>query len=673
MLCCLNPDCEKPDNEESQKYCQNCGTPLIPLLRGHYRILRRLSEEGGFGLTYLAEDVDRLNEVCVVKQLAPKFHGTSALKKAVELFKEEAQRLQQLGEHPQIPRLLAYFEQENHLYLVQEFIDGENLLDELKKGFVYREEDIKAILQDLLPVLKFIHDQGVIHRDIKPQNIMRRRSDRQLVLIDFGASKQLTATVQTRMGTTIGSHGYTAIEQMQGGEAYPASDLYSLGATCFHLLANISPYELWLKQGYSWVNSWQTYLIKNEIQVSDQLIHILDKLLKIELKERYATDAEVIADLQPPEEVKVATSVKTESEAAEKHSILNYKYVTALGTFTLILMGWGIWNLSRNPSPNMTSSTERKVNQVVLNSSASFFQPQSLKGHSSDVNAVVFTARGDKILSASDDEKVKVWDAVTGKKLQTFNTHVKATNYLYALAVSPNGEYVATGGYDDSISLWNMSTGQKIKTLTGHSGDIASLAFSPDGNFLASGSLDETIKIWDVNTGNNLQTLAANTGSIYTLAFHPTNSDILASGSKDKTIRLWNVKSGKLMQTLRGHSDIVSSLAFSPDGQAIASASKDKTIKIWNVTKGEVSRTIAQHSARVNTVIFLRGENSLMLASGSHDETIRFWDANTGAEIKLIKGDNSGRIHAIAASPDGKILVSGGSAGNTLNLWQMKF
>jgi serine/threonine protein kinase len=219
-----------------------------------------LSAEGGFGRTYLAEDSQKLNEICVIKQLAPKQSGTYALKKATELFIEEAKRLQDLGEHPQIPTLFAYFEDNGFLYLVQQFIKGDNLLDELAQKGKYKETQIRELLLDLLPSLKFIHERNIIHRDIKPQNIMRRASDGKLVLIDFGASKQLTTTVHTQIGTRIGTHGYSPLEQIQLGEAYPASDLFALGATCFHLLTGVHPFNLWTRNGFSWVNNWRQHL-----------------------------------------------------------------------------------------------------------------------------------------------------------------------------------------------------------------------------------------------------------------------------------------------------------------------------------------------------------------------------------------------------------------------------
>lgn len=295
MICCLNPDCSQPINPDHNEFCQSCKTPLIPLLINRFQVLRVLSNKGGFGRTYLAEDSQNLNKQCVIKQLAPKQSGTYALKKAKELFMQEAKRLQDLGEHPQIPTLFAYFEDNGFLYLAQQFIKGENLLDELEQKGKYNEIQIRELLLDLLPSLKFIHERNIIHRDIKPENIMRRASDGKLVLIDFGASKELTTEVHTRIGTLIGTDGYSPREQIKLGKAYPASDLFALGTTCFHLLTGVSPFNLWELNGFSWVNNWRQHLPS---PVSQDLGKVLDKLLKIEIKERYESADEVIKDLK---------------------------------------------------------------------------------------------------------------------------------------------------------------------------------------------------------------------------------------------------------------------------------------------------------------------------------------------------------------------------------------
>ncbi|MFK0731880.1 MAG: protein kinase [Gloeotrichia echinulata GP01] len=293
-ICCLNPECHNPPVPEHTKFCPNCGVTLVTL-RNRYRPIKLLGG-GGFGKTYLAEDIDKLNEKCVIKQFAPQISGTNAFQKAKELFLQEAQQLQKLGEHSQIPTLLAYFEENSRLYLVQQFIDGENLLEELEKQGIFSESQIRALLQDLLTTLKVVHEYDVIHRDIKPENIMRRLSDGKLILIDFGASTQLQGTVRT--GTVIGTPVYASLEQMRHGKAYPASDLYSLGVTCFHLLTGVHPWDLWQEDGYGWVKNWRNYLQK---PINSDLGRILDKLLQKDYQQRYQSAQEVLLDLNRPQ------------------------------------------------------------------------------------------------------------------------------------------------------------------------------------------------------------------------------------------------------------------------------------------------------------------------------------------------------------------------------------
>ncbi|MBD2410913.1 serine/threonine protein kinase [Nostoc calcicola FACHB-389] len=345
MICCLNPSCENPQNPDGTNFCLSCGTKLIPLLRNRYRIIAQLGR-GGFARTYVAEDIDKLNEQCVVKQLVlSQFYGsqgTDAHKKATELFEREAKRLKELGEHVQIPNLYAYFKEGEYLYLVQQFIQGQNLLQELKEQGVFDEVKIRDFLHDLLSVLVAVHEQEIIHRDLKPENIIRRQNDRKLVLIDFGVSKQKRETTNTAMGTIIGSLGYAPIEQMQLGKVFPSSDIYSLGITCFHLLTNISPSSLWLKQGYSWTSSWRQHLKQN---ISHELELIIDKLLQENYEQRYQSAQAVLQDLNklpplrntlPPTVLSPSGLLETQPQVEQKATVSGY---LALFSNTQLLSG----------------------------------------------------------------------------------------------------------------------------------------------------------------------------------------------------------------------------------------------------------------------------------------------------------------------------------------------
>jgi serine/threonine protein kinase len=284
--------CLYPYNLDDARFCVKCGSTL--LLKDRYRVLSPIGQ-GGFGRTFLAVDEHIPSKPqCVIKHLHLHQHSDSVGSKAMELFVQEAVRLDQLR-HPQIPQLLAHFEQENQLYLVQEFIQGETLEQELKHQGVYNEAKIRQLLKDLLPVLEFIHSRQVIHRDIKPSNIMRRQPGGEVVLIDFGVAKYLTSTVLVKTGTTVGSPEYMPPEQTRG-KVLPASDLYSFGVTCIYLLTGISPFDLFDVTSDRWI--WRDYLPYNN-PISGDLGEIIDKLIQNPLPRRYKSATEVIAALTP--------------------------------------------------------------------------------------------------------------------------------------------------------------------------------------------------------------------------------------------------------------------------------------------------------------------------------------------------------------------------------------
>ncbi len=289
---CFNPNCLNKNLLE-HKFCQVCGSKL--LLGERYRAIKYIGE-GGFGRTFKALDEQRLNTTCVIKQFLPSQQGGEAYQKSMQLFKQEANCLKDLGKHPQIPELLAFLEQDNRLYLVQEFIEGDNLLQELEKKGNFSEKKIEQLLRELLDILQFIHQGKVIHRDIKPENILRRKSDNKLFLIDFGIARNISQKTVAK-GTTIGSFGYVPWEQMNEGKVYPASDLYSLGATCFHLLTGKNPWDLYQIKGYSWTENWQDYLT---ISLKPNLREILNKLLQINYQNRYSSAKEVLKALDNP-------------------------------------------------------------------------------------------------------------------------------------------------------------------------------------------------------------------------------------------------------------------------------------------------------------------------------------------------------------------------------------
>jgi serine/threonine-protein kinase len=271
-----------------------CGTKQR--FHDRYEIVRILGR-GGFGVTFLARDVALPGQpLCVIKQLCPKVNDPVALQRARQRFQQEAKTLANLGNHAQIPLLLDYFEAEGEFYLVQEFIRGNTLAKEVRRSGPFTEAAVKQFLREFLPLLHYVHENQVIHRDIKPTNIIRCKDDGRLVLIDFGAVKEQIAQTDDsgmRHSTTqfVGTVGFAPPEQLASRPVY-SSDLYAVGITCLYLLSAKSPldfdYELLTGEV-----RWRDYAT-----VSDHFDRVLSRMLKISAQERYHSAIEVLKALK---------------------------------------------------------------------------------------------------------------------------------------------------------------------------------------------------------------------------------------------------------------------------------------------------------------------------------------------------------------------------------------
>lgn len=266
------------------------------LLAGHYRVLQALGS-GGFGKTYIVEDTHRpSNPKCVLKHLKPASDDFQVLETARKLFHKEAEILEKLGEYHHIPRLLAYFEEEQEFYLAQEYIEGQPLSQELVPGQQWQESRVIELLQEVLQILVFIHGQSVIHRDIKPDNLIRRTSNSKLVLIDFGAIKQIRNPTALDAGAvsisvTVGTPGYMSTEQGRGSPR-PNSDIYSLGTIGIQALTGVHPYQLQEDPDTG------ELLWRHLAPVSPGLAKVLTKMVRYHFKDRYQTALEALQAVQ---------------------------------------------------------------------------------------------------------------------------------------------------------------------------------------------------------------------------------------------------------------------------------------------------------------------------------------------------------------------------------------
>ncbi len=777
MSYCLNPDCRKPQNRDSAELCRHCGAKLR--LKDRYRSLKPIGQ-GGFGRTFLAIDEDKPSKPhCVIKQFLPVNQDAQHLKKAVQLFEREAMRLEELGNHPQIPALLAYFSQERQQYLVQEFVNGKNLAELLHEQGVFTELQVQSVLVGLLPTLEFIHAHNVIHRDIKPANIIRmasgrssesipvqqewqallqalsleaahgyndfvsdrRFSDRlsdgfaqpprklsiaaythwqqfaaqfasytalpvvqrqhlvanasrllnemqrsehqtgsaegRLALVDFGAAKAATGTAFMSTGTTIGSPEYLAPEQSRGKAVF-ASDLFSLGVTCIHLLTQRSPFDLFDTSDHTWI--WRKYLT---VSVSEQLGRILDRLLEPGVNRRYQTATEVLRELDGLLPEKLLPQARDESLLAVAQlgqptpiAILSQPTpapatLRSAASAAVQALAQAIAPSPSKQAPKQNGARSKPPTRRKTGTAASWQCAHQLLSAGkvyalclANPNGNVLSAT-EPVLASSSGTTIKLWDVQTGQAIRTLTGHL---DIVSCLAMSADGHMLISGSADKSIRLWDLQTGQKIGAIALHNDTVLSLALSPDGRTLASGSLYDPIKLWDLETNREVASLSGQSGRIEAIAFSPDGL-WLASGSSDATIALWDVNlnnlvTGRECRLLKGHAQTVAALAFEPNGKTLISGSWDGTVKLWSTQTQREKRTLQPESRRVTALAV--SPDGKLLFTGS--DTLKLWQPRTGKEMATLAGQTA-VVSAIALSADSQTLVSSSWDG-TIRIWK---
>ncbi|MBV8882612.1 MAG: serine/threonine protein kinase [Chroococcidiopsidaceae cyanobacterium CP_BM_RX_35] len=577
------------------------------LIQERYRVVKLIGQ-GGFGKTFLAVDEGQNPPIpCIIKQLWSQVQTLEAFEQSQVLFQQKALRLSKLGTHPQIPALVTHFEQDQCFYLVQELIDGLNLAQVMEKEDAFSEAQIWQILNDLLPVLKFVHDNQVIHQDIKPQNIIRHSSDSLLILVDFGAAKLVSRIDSYTKGTSIGNPEYVAPEQARGKAVF-ASDLYSLGVTCVHLLTQIPPFDLFDVVNDCW--AWRQYLT---ISVSDRLSQILDKLIQNAVSRRFQSADEVMQVIGSQSKIKFKKIPSPPSQCL--HTLTGH-----LGSVNSVA-------ISPKGDILASGSDDKTIKLWNLDTQQAI---TTLNGHTHAVKSVAFSPDGKILATGGDDKTVKLWDLNTAQEIYTLSGHSHAVK---AVSFSQDGEFLASGSWDKTIKLWNVNTGAEICQLAGHQLQVTSVAFSPhvgadnnDALLLASASFDRTVRLWMLSAesfrNHPRYILSDHAWAVLAVALSP-DGNILATGSDDRTIKLWDVTTGQLVRTLLGHSWSVVALTFTPDGKTLISGSWDKTVKLWQVSTGQEIATLCGHIDSVSAVAV--SPIAQLITSSSKDKTIKLW------------------------------------------------
>jgi serine/threonine-protein kinase len=368
------------------------------LLNNRYQIISKLGR-GGFGETFLAEDTQMPSRRrCVIKQLTPVTGDSQTYQLVKDRFGREAAVLEQLGEkHSQIPKLYAYFESGGEFYLVQEWIEGETLTNKLQKAGQFSDRQVRDLLTSLLPVLEFVHSHKILHRDIKPDNIMFRHRDGLPVLIDFGAVKETMNTVVTASGSgvpsiAIGTPGFMPAEQAAGRPVY-SSDLYALGMTGIYLLTGKMPQELETDSRTGQL-LWRNYAP----QVTPNLALVLDRAIRFNPGDRYYSAQEMLKVLQPenqgnaisnmatvavsPRNPYPPTSATTYSQQTNQQTNNGWLPITIVGVMIFSAAFAGSFAIMQNKKPPVTTTSSDTTSKPTVSDNSAWSSDSNSTGDS---------------------------------------------------------------------------------------------------------------------------------------------------------------------------------------------------------------------------------------------------------------------------------------------------
>ncbi|MGF1579125.1 MAG: protein kinase [Gemmataceae bacterium] len=630
----------------------------------------RILGAGGFGVAFLCRN--RLSQ----SRLVVKALQTDTLDRTVHDVFQEAHILEEL-DHPGVIRLrdCDYAEDDvKRPYLVMDYFEGSNLEDYARLHGTIPLQELPSLVRQLAEALQAAHSRNILHRDVKPGNVLvRRRSDGtwKIKLIDFGlALKQnvihsTVSTAQAHKSTVAysitGTIDYAAPEQLGKLPGVPVgkyTDVYGLAKTCCYALFGTS-----------------VPLRKHWAQLPDVAADLLELCLLENPKDRIKDMSEVLTYV---DRMQTTGAAKTPPPIPPKSPNLPGTAAIATPTPHAISVGdtdevgpvAGLGGDNAHTTSAGTTSKEgiRRTTEWWKENDGQALPPGSIKlihklvGHQGVVVSAVFSPSGDKILSGGADKTLRVWDARTGKEMFVLSRHTEA---VQKVAFLPGGRLAASASTDKSVRLWDLDRAEEVACAPSKTN--GTLAFSPDGQYALTGNVhDPDIRLWEIKTGRALGRLKGQRGAVLSLAFSPNGRHAL-SGSADGTLQLWDVHSKRQLAVLRGHAGRVHCVTFLPDGRRGLSASADRTVRLWNFeNKAEEQKFDGFHDAVWSVAV---SSDGWLVACDDAQGSVRLWELESGTPYPPMRAHRA-KVLCVNFSPDGKQLLCASEDG-TIAVWSL--
>jgi WD40 repeat protein len=650
---------------------------------GQYRIISPLGA-GGMAAVFKAyqPSMDRHVAVKVLPRTYANEPGFLAR------FQQEARVIASL-EHPHIVPVHDFGEAEGYTYLVMRYVEGGTLADELHRAPLAIER-VQRIVSQLASALDYAHARGIIHRDVKPSNVLIDQQGN-CQLTDFGLAKIVENTAQlTVSGAFLGTPKYASPEQGKAEPLSGRSDIYSLGVILYEMATGRVPFEAETPLALLFKHVHDPLPLPRNVNpaIPEQLEKIILKALAKDPLDRFATTDEVATALsQIQADLRAASTLDHAAvDALTQPRSFPWKWV-GIGVFAVVLLGlFGFWILPLRESPQVSHPTSI-VAEPTKKPPASLqppptksvtqpdsFTPISLDNISQIGERVLFTRGTITVTEINPGADLLAVGGGMGAWIYQLDTMhplrlLDPGSAVVDLAWSPDNSALALAGLDGKTTIWDAVSGELKFSLIGHSGSLQTVTWSPNGDRLATSAQDGTLRTWSAESGELIQTTNDLTGGTNVLAWGP-QGDFIAGGSIDGTVRLWDASKLVMHQLLGSHDEAVDAAIWSPDGSKLMTGGRDGRLRVWDIESGEELFDLLAYGFSVPGLDWSPDGDRVVEAGGlGFLGNVGIWDLEKEEEIEALDDIFLDFVVDVDWSSDGARII-GGTRRGTLVLWQ---